>query len=197
MKTPLPLIVAVLTTGPAWASENRQLDAHEHGVGELNIAIDGTTLAMELNAPGADIVGFEYTADSAEDRAAIDTALAVLARPLELFVVPAAADCTLTQAKAELEGDDHDDHGDHDEHGDEDHAEHNDHGDEGAAQHTEFHAEYMLTCANPGGLSDIRLAYFDVFENARELDVQIVTSAGALAVEVERDSPVLDLRGKF
>lgn len=198
MKIVLPALV-VLTAAPAIAEDARELDAHEHGVGELNIAIDGNTVAMEFHAPGADIVGFEYEASSAEDRAAIDAAVAMLAKPLDLFVLPAAAECSVTQASAALESEEeHDEHG-HEEHAEsEAHEDHDDHGhDEAKASHTEFHAEYMLTCGNPDALSDIEFAYFDTFENALELEVQIVTGAGAKAFEVERDAPQLDLRGMF
>lgn len=135
----LPLVLALLAPS-AFAEETRQLDSHEHGVGELNIAFDGNTVAMELRAPGADIVGFEYEAKSTEDRAAIDAAVASLARPLELFLAPAAAECSVKQASATLESEDeHNDHDEHeDEHGhDENHTEADEHGDE----HDEDHAE--------------------------------------------------------
>jgi hypothetical protein len=198
MRTSFPLVFSLLAS-PAFADETRQLDAHEHGVGELNIAFDGNTVAMELHAPGADIVGFEYAAQSSEDRAAIEAAVATLARPLDLFVLPEAAQCTITQASAELESEHaHDDHGDHEEHAEgeaHDDHEHEEHADK--AGHTEFHAEYLLTCADPGAISGIAFAYFDTFENARELEVQIVTASGAQAFGVERDEPTLDLKGMF
>ncbi|MGV6848199.1 MAG: zinc uptake protein ZrgA [Marinibacterium sp.] len=204
MKSSLPAIAALVAANTAIASETRQLGAHEHGVGALDIAIDGKTVALEFHAPGADIVGFEYAAKSAHDRATIDQAVATLARPLDLFVLPGAAQCSVAEARAALESDDHADH-DGDDHGDEDHGGdmHGDHGDanhdehEAHAGHSEFHAEYMLTCANPGAISNMTFAYFDTFENARELKVQIVTGAGARAFEVFRADPVLDLRGVF
>ena len=207
MKNIAPLMIAVLAS-PAMAEESRQLDSHEHGVGELNIAFDGSTVAMEFHAPGADIVGFEYEAENAGDRAAIDTAVATLARPLDLFVLPAAAECSVVQASAALESEeDHDEHGEHEEghehEEDHDHADGHDHdedhGEEHAdeAGHTEFHAEYTLACGNPDALNEIKFAYFDAFENARELEVQIVSASGARAFEVERDEPKLDLRGMF
>lgn len=201
----LPLVLALLAT-PALAQETRQLDSHEHGVGELNIAVDGTTIMMEFHAPGADIVGFEYAAESATDRGAVDAAVATLARPLELFVLPSAAECSVIQASAKLESQDsHDDHGeDHDDdhaEGHDDHAaEHADaHGDDHAekAGHTEFHAEYRLNCGNPDAVSEITFVYFDTFENARKIDVQVISASGAQAFEVERGDPKLDLRGMF
>ena len=202
MTKKLPLVLALLAT-PALAQETRQLDSHEHGVGELNIAVDGNTVAMEFHAPGADIVGFEYAAESVQGRRAIDAAVATLARPLELFVLPPAAECSVVQASAELESEDsHDDHGeghddDHAEEHEEEHADghDDDHADE--AGHTEFHAEYTLTCGNPDALTEITFAYFDTFENAREIEVQIISASGAQAFEVEREDPKLDLRGMF
>ncbi|NNL17892.1 MAG: DUF2796 domain-containing protein [Boseongicola sp.] len=204
MKRLLPVALVAIAS-PALAEETRELDSHEHGVGELNIAIEGGTVAMELHAPGADIVGFEYEAESSEDRAAIDAAVATLARPLELFVMPAAAECTVVQASAALESEEeHDDHvGEHDH--DEDHADDHDHDKEHdhdeeharEANHTEFHAEYTLNCGNAGALSKVTFAYFGAFGNARELEVQIVTASGAQAFEVERNEPTLDLRGMF
>ena len=205
MKQILSLIL-VICAAPAVAQQTRQLDAHEHGVGELQIAFDGNQIAMELHAPGADIVGFEYEAESAEDLAAIDAAIALLSRPQEIFVLPAAAGCAVTSASAELEGEDHDEHGeeDHDDHDEDEHDDHADEGhdedghddhDEDEESHTEFHAEYLLTCSNPDAITGIEFAYFDQFEGARELEVQIVTSSGAMAFEIERDAPSLDLSG--
>ncbi len=226
----------ILFASAASSETERQLDTHEHGVGALNIAIEGTTVAMEFRAPGADIVGFEHAATSAQDRAAIDAAVAILAKPMALFVLPAEAACSVVQASAELESDafseadeahdahdhdahaDHDDeaHADHDEHDhdehDHDHSEqaaHDDHDAEEAhaghdhdaheegASHSEFHAEYTLNCAAPEAVTSITFDYFDQFENARELEVQIVGASGAQAFEVMRDAPRIDVGNLF
>lgn len=215
MKQTLSLI-ALIAAVPALAEDSRELGAHEHGRGTLNIAFDGASIAMEFEAPGADIVGFEYVATSDADLAAIDAAITTLSAPLDLFVLPDAATCLVVAAEAEIEdGTGHDDHGDHedhdhDDHEDEDHAgddhadhdhedhedhgEHNDHDDhEAEASHTEFHAAYTLICDNPEAVADIDFAYFSVFPNAQEVEVQIITASGAQAFDVDRDMPVLDL----
>jgi hypothetical protein len=116
------------------AQEARQMGAHEHGVGQLNIAFDGDQIAMELHAPGADIVGFEYAATRAEDVAKVTAAVAALESPLELFSFPAAAGCTVIDAMAALENEEghegHEDHEGHEGHeGHEDHEGHEGHGD--------------------------------------------------------------------
>lgn len=192
----LPFSVALLSASSAFAESTRQLDAHEHGVGQLDIAFDGSDIAISLHAPGADIVGFEHPAETAEDRAAIDAAMATLARPLELFVFPDAAECTVMQASAELESERGENHAEHDhdhEHG-HDHEDHaHEHSDE--ATHSEFHAEYQLNCVNPDAITQVNFAYFEIFENARELEIQMVGNAGAQGFEVERGAPILDLKG--
>lgn len=189
MNKTIPFL-ALVAAAPAVAEGTRQLDAHEHGVGALNIAIEGANVAMEFHAPGADIVGFEYVAQRDEDRAAIASAISVLGAPLELFVLPEAAGCRVTEAEVDLEGDeghaDHHEH-DHDEHDHDAHAEH-----EEGDNHTEFHAEYRLTCDDTAALTGMTFAFFDVFPNAREIEVQLLSSTGARAFEVDRNSPVLD-----
>jgi len=201
---PILALSAIVAT-PTFAEETRQLDAHEHGVGQLDIAFDDTQIAIELHAPGADIVGFEYGAESAEDRAAVEVAVATLAKPLDLFVLSEAAGCSVVNASAGLESEEnHDEHADDhgDKHADEEHG-HDDHAEEGRedhaseAGHTEFHAEYLLTCADPTAITDITFAYFDAFPNALEVEVQVISHTGATSFEVERDAPTLDLRGMF
>ena len=198
---PLAAIAAALTS-PALAQDHRDLDAHEHGVGQLDIAVEGGRILMELHAPGADIVGFEHAAESAEDRAALEDAVAVLARPLDLFALPDAAGCAVTVASAALIGeDDHverseqEEHTEHDHH--EGHAGHDDHEDheEHEHGHTEFLARYTLDCDDTAAVTQIGFPYFETFPTALELEVQMITDTGARAFEVERDSPVLDLDG--
>ena len=195
MKLLLLIALALVSTTPVFAEQTRQLDAHEHGVGQLDIAFDGKQISMELHAPGADIVGFEYAAESAEDRAKVDAAVAMLVRPLDLFVITEAAGCTIVQASAELERDegqaDHED--EHDDHEDANHQEKN----TDEPRHTEFHAEYLFACANPDAVTEITFTYFDAFPNALEVEVQLISNKGATSFEVERDAPALDLRGMF
>ncbi|MEM8753487.1 MAG: DUF2796 domain-containing protein [Pseudomonadota bacterium] len=209
-------VVVLAAAAAAQASDQRSLGAHEHGSGALDIAFEGGSVAMAFEAPGADIVGFEHEAKSAEDRAAIDAAIATLAKPLDLFTPPEAAGCVVTAANVSLvaEGDEHGDHGhedhaaddhdhghghdhDHDETAsDDDHDHGHDHAEE-AGGHTEFQAEYTLACADPDAFDALDFAYFERFPNAEELDVQIVTEDGAKAFEVERDAPRLDLAGEI
>jgi len=179
--------LAVATTGAIAEETRRELDAHQHGHGSLTIAIEGGQVLMALEVPGADIVGFEHVADSDDDKAKVAAAKAMLADPMSLFVLPAAAGCSVEATEVALVGDEHEDETDH-----EDEAGHDDHEDEEGG-HAEFHAEYQLACAAPDELSSIVFAYFEAFSNAEELEVGLITEATQALYEVERDDPMVDL----
>jgi hypothetical protein len=182
------MMVLVMAALPAAAEERRELGAHEHGHSVLNIAIEGGAIAMELIAPGADIVGFEHAASTAEQRAAVEQARAVLADPLALFVLPASAGCALESAEIALGTEEHED-----EHAEEHDADAEEHGHE--ASHSAFHAEYAISCASPDHLGSIEFAFFESFPGAQEVEVTVITENGQTQHEVERDAPRIDLKG--
>ncbi|MCU0733596.1 MAG: DUF2796 domain-containing protein [Hyphomonas sp.] len=211
MLAALALIAAV----PAVAGERRELGAHQHGRGTLNFAIDGYKIALELEAPGADIAGFEHEAKSEKDKAAIKQAIATLQAPLTLFKLPEAANCKVAEAKVELETGEHghahpaDDHG-HGEpgkaaadkggdgHGD-GHDHDHDHGgnksDSADATHSAFHAEYLLECASPAEFKSLTLDYFAAFKAAEGLTIEVIAPKGQSKFEATRGNPVVDLSG--
>jgi hypothetical protein len=219
-RTTLRTTVAALSTVsvfalPVAAEGTRHADAHVHGTGHLNIAVEGSQIAMELRAPGADIVGFEYAPESDADKKAVENAIALLSDPLALFVLPDAAGCKVVEAGAELHGEDHDEEHGHDDHAHDDHDhddhkdahkdehahnehsheeehDHNDHAhEEEHAEHSEFHAEYLLDCAAVETIDKVEMAYFKTFENAKALEIQMVTPLGATQVELHHDDPYL------
>ncbi|MGH1480311.1 MAG: DUF2796 domain-containing protein [Geminicoccales bacterium] len=169
--------LALLCVAPALAEgEKRELGAHEHGHSELNIAIEGNRIEMELIAPGADIVGFEHAAESKEDKTAVEQAEERLGEPLPLFALSPDAGCSVESASVEIEGD-------HEEH-------------EGEASHNEFHAAYTLTCSVPDALDGIDFAvFFDSFAGAEEIEVTVISEKGQSSYEVERDAPTVDFQG--
>ena len=70
-------------------------DPHQHGVGQLNVAIQGDHVEIELETPGADIVGFEHPPRTAEQKKAVQNAARTLRNGSAIFVFPAAARCKL------------------------------------------------------------------------------------------------------
>lgn len=191
-RSALAVAATALAVAPLAAEEaHRELGAHEHGHSTLNIAIEGNLIAMELEAPGADIVGFEHVAESAEDKAAVERAEAALMEPLALFVLPEAAGCAVESAAVEIEGEgEHEEKAHEEEHAEADHDAH-----EGEAGHSEFHAAYALTCADADQIDAIEFAYFATFAGVQEVEVTVITDTGQRRFEVERDEPRVELQG--
>ena len=184
------IIAAALAVSlPAMAAEeHRELGAHEHGHGKLNIAIEGNRVSMELEVPGADIVGFEHEASTPEQKATVEKAKATLSDALAVFKLPAAAGCKLAEAKVAVQAEDEHEH--------EAEAKKEDPKPDGAKEeehHSEFHATYAIDCASPAKLTAIEFKYFDLFAGAQELDVNLVTLKGQTSYEVTREAPKLEL----
>ena len=187
------------------AEETRQVDKHEHGVGELNIAIQSNTMVLEFMIPGADVVGFEYEAKSEQDKATVSAALTKFDDYNNIFIIPTNSKCILISSKINInQEDDHDDHDDHDEHdGHDDHEAHDDHDghdDHDELQeeaHNEFYAKYTFECGDIKSLDLLEFPYFETFSNSGELEVQFVSEIGSTSFEVEADSPIINIEGKI
>lgn len=171
------------------AEEHRELGPHEHGHGKLNIAVEGNRVSMELEVPGADIVGFEHEASTPDQKAAVEKAKATLGDALGVFKLPAGAGCKLAEAKVAIQAEDEHEHVDSGALQEE--AKADDEKDE--HHHSEFHVAYAIDCASPAKLTGIEFKYFDLFAGARELDVNLVTPKGQTSYEVTREAPKLEL----
>ena len=183
---PLPgLIIAAMICASSVAASQA---VHVHGQGRINIAIEGDRLFMELESPGADIVGFEHAASSAGEKAMVAAAIEQLDDPMQLLRFDPAAACEVRQASASLEGYE-DEHEEHDEQ--ETRAGHDEHADQEA--HGSFIAEYEFACADMNELEFIEFRYFDRFVNAQSLEVVLIDGRGQRRLEVERTDPVLRL----
>lgn len=190
------MALAATASAIAYAEEHRELGPHVHGHGNLNIAVEDKRVSMELEVPGMDIVGFEHDATTDDQKAAMEKAKAQLTLPLAVFKVPAAAGCTVADAKVAVEAEHHHD-GDADEDHDHDHdkAAGEDHDHDEHEGHKEFHVTYALDCAKPANITSIDFDYFKLFAGAHDLTVNIVTAKAQNTYNVTRDAPSLDLAG--
>ncbi|UVM04517.1 DUF2796 domain-containing protein [Pseudomonas laurylsulfatiphila] len=164
--------------------EHGSLGAHEHGVGRLNAALDGKTLALELQSPAMNLVGFEHVATSDADKAKVAAARALLEQPLSLFNLPKAAGCVVENQELEspLFGDTPDADDDHDEDAKDEH--HHD--------HSEIHAHYQFTCATPDALKTLDLAnIFNAFPATQKIQVQLIGPSGQQGVDVTAKAAAL------
>lgn len=176
-------LVVLATVLCAWAltvgAAEREHGSHVHGVGNLNVAIDGTTVEIEFESPGANIVGFEHAAKTAKDRATIEKAAAGLKAGDKLFAFPEAAECRLTDAEVETpDTHDHDKHA-HEKTGASDDA------------HSEFDAHYRYRCDQPARLTHIDVNVFRLFPATRTLEVQAISPRGQHAQTLTPTAPRL------
>jgi len=197
------LIFFNFSIAKVFAEETRQVDKHEHGVGELNIATEGDVIEFEFMIPGADIVGFEYVAKSDTDIASIKKALKTFENYENIFTLPKNSRCQLTEKQVALkeDEDDHDDHEGHDEHDDheghDDHDDHEGHDEHAEENHNEFYAKYSFECSDIKAINNVEFPYFSTFPNSGELEVQFISSIGSVSFEVEAEEPSINIDGKI
>jgi Protein of unknown function (DUF2796) len=174
----------------AAAAQHRHSGAHEHGRSTLNIAIEGTRISLELEAPGADIVGFEHNARTARQQAAIEQAKKQLLAPQALFKFPSAAGCVVAAASVDIEGGEHG----HDQPRDKATAQKKaDAADE--RSHSHFRGQYAFTCTAPAGITVLEFGYFQAFAGAQKLEVNVITPKGQTRFEVTRAKARISLAG--
>ena len=170
--------------------------AHVHGQGHVNIAFENDRIYMELESPGADIVGFEYAARSTAETEAVAKALAMLQDALQMLRFDAGAGCSVVGASADIETEDaHDGHDGHDGH---DHNEHEAGGTspdqpQAGMAHAAYIAEYEIRCANIDALKSIEFTYFEHFRNAQSLNIVLIQGAQQRQLQIDRSNPVLTL----
>ena len=205
-----PVLCAMAIYGLASANVTAQ---HVHGVVELGIVVEGGMVAVTLNAPLSDVVGFEHAPENDEQLELVRQAAAMLSDPDAMFGLADSASCRIsgtsidgpayvTQHLAEDNAgpadhdDDHhdthdshggeDDHADHDEHADhDDHADSGDHDDHDSEQHEEVNASYEWECGNVSALESLALRFTEGFAGVETIEIQILTSAGAQVVTAE------------
>lgn len=171
-----------LLSGTAFAHE-----AHVHGVGKLDVALEGNTLSLHLDSPLVNLVGFEHAANSAKDRQAVQAMSKTLRNAAAVFVISAAAGCKASTVKlvsaaldpallgetaakpAAAGADAHDGHADLD-------------------------ADFVFTCSAPERLQRIDVKLFDAFKGFQSIDVQLVTAKRQGAAKLTPSSATLNLQ---
>ena len=162
---------ALGTIQGSWAAAPREAGAHVHGSAELNVAVEGNEVFIELHSPGMNLVGFEHQPSTEAERQALADALATLESGATVFRFSDAASCTLTSASvaSQLESD-----------GDDEHKEHQ-------SAHSEVHGEWTYVCSAPEALSGIEVLVFERFPATEDIDVQLITATQQRSVELTAD----------
>lgn len=177
-------LAGIATAGESQAQ--RQHDSHVHGIAQLNLAVEGSELHIEIESPAFNIVGFEHEPSSAADRERIDHAIRVLQDGERLFGMTQAAGCRLVAVDIDTpfgevgagtpSGSDHEhEHKAGHEHdaGHEKQEEH-DHEAGPGHEHGDIDAAYRFDCERVDRLTGIDVGLFRAFPATERLDVQYV-----------------------
>ena len=141
------------------------LAQHSHGVAKLDVAIEGSRLALELAAPMGDLVGFERDPRDAKERAAVEDALAFLGSG-KAFVPAAGGGCRMDPPRVERIST--------------------------GPGHAEAKASIAYACANAAGLAPVDAAgFFARFPKLKRVDVRMVTARGQSAARLTPARPAL------
>jgi hypothetical protein len=176
----LACIAGAFAMAPAVAHE-----AHVHGVGQLDVALDGRTLSLHLESPLINLIGFEHAATSAPDRQAAQTMGVQLRGAEKVFVTTPGAQCRATSVKlasaaldpallgekpaaADAKAVDHD-------------------------GHANLDADFMFDCAHPEQLQAIDVRLFDTYPGFHRIDVQAVTPKSQSAATLAPGATVIPL----
>ena len=196
-----PLAYAMAICGLAPASVPAQ---HVHGVVELGVVVEGSTVAVSLNAPLSDVVGFEHAPESDEQLETIREAAAMLSNADAMFGLADSADCRISDTSVEGPGyvvqhlaEDHADSAESDDHqhdthysqgiesAHDEHAESAVHDDHDSEQHEEINASYEWVCGNVSDLESLDLRFTESFASVETIEIQILTSVGAHVTTAE------------
>lgn len=156
-----PRFLALIAFLPAVAQAQ-----HVHGHAEMQVAVDGDTLQIVLEAPSGDIVGFEREAETDEERQQVAGIIEALEGPDALLVLNEAAGCEIASSEAEFEV-------------------------EGG--HAEFHVTQMFDCTDISALGTAETPLMASYPSLAEIEATIVTGAGASLAELEPDENSLEI----
>jgi len=123
----------------ASAFNDAHLDAHVHGLVEINLVAEATHIELNITSPLMNLVGFEYAPRTEAEKAALHAMAAHFDTPHKWLQFN-GNQCELTQHNISHGKDEHDDH---------DHHHGHDH-DKQESQHAELEANYQFKCDSKG-----------------------------------------------
>jgi hypothetical protein len=148
---------------------------HQHGVGNLEISLDGGALAVRLTLPVESLVGFERAPKNEAEWKRAAAALEKLRATGEWLRPAAAGACALKSAR--LDGSVLDP--------------------AGAAQtkggHADVVADVAFDCKAPAALKTIEVRLFEAFTRLKRIDSKVVTARGASAQALRRGDALVKL----
>jgi hypothetical protein len=165
----LPALTVSLAALLAAAHLAARAAPHQHGVGAMDVALDGAALTVTLRLPLDTLVGYERAPRTAAERAAADAVLLQLRDASTLLVPDAAAGCRaqppaidagpLAPGAQPVRG-----------------------------EHADLEATYTFTCAQSAQLRAIALPIFETLPRLQRVDVQVAGPQGQRKATLRRSA---------
>ena len=162
--------------------------AHVHGLAELAIVQEDDSLHLELISPAINIVGFESPAKTAEQIAAVESAVSILESTRKLFSFT-GVECSGTKIEVDVSVVEAANRHVHD-HG----HEMGKHTDGPPHDHGEIDANYSFQCREGADLTGVTVELFDQFRGIETVRVMWVTDIEQRTQTLTGDSRHIKLR---
>jgi hypothetical protein len=176
-------MVVGLTALRSMVLATSQPEAHVHGTGKINIAVEGTQATVEFFAPAESIYGFEHAATSASEKQQSDAALQRLEKDMSRIVqFDTTLTCRFSKKHVRVTNDA--------DHSDDPH--HHDHA-KPSATHSEVQAEFTVSCRKPLPGSVVRFGVTTVFPQLKAVAVQVLSESKQVGADITEDQGGVEL----
>ena len=199
----LSLLFVIFLAGVFKTLAQGSLEAHVHGEASLNLVLDDQSLFIEFESPAYNLVGFEHEPKDQIQQKEVQDSLSLLSRPRKVFGFSAQAGClvesvsvTTTMAgvgknTVGYEEEHHEEEHHEEEHHEEEHHDHSDGDSTNKESHSEFKANYLMICSEPGKLRTIEFKLFKEFLGLKSVQVQWINGEGQGYIELNAESSKL------
>lgn len=171
----LPALLC-LSVGTALAHEHSTLGAHEHGVADLNVAIEDSQLLIQIEMPAFNLLGFERSPRNDEEKQRLHDTREAVDDPLHWLPLPRVAACSLAEKNTDrpfwrgLEEPE-------------------------ASGHADIHLTYRFHCEHPEAIERLSFkALFTRFPGNESLKTQVIYPNGQFFVTLTPAHPDFALK---
>lgn len=172
----LQILCAGALAGVVWSGAAVAGKAHVHGVVQVNVAIDGPQLRIDLDAPLDNLLGFERAPRTPAERQAAAELLTSLRQPAtgaRLFAPPPGAACVPTEAEVSAPAL-------------EPAAARPGAGQPQDPAHADLAASYSFRCQQPAALSGLQTGLFDAYRRIQRIEVLVAGPQGQVRQVLKR-----------
>ena len=189
----LSLLLIIFLYGVLKTLAQGSLEAHVHGKASLNLVLDGQSLFIEFESPAYNLVGFEHEPKDQIQQKEVQDTLSLLSRPRKVFGFSAQAGCLVESVSVTttMAGVGKNTVGYEEEHHEEEHHDHSDGDSTNKESHSEFKANYLMICSEPGKLRTIEFKLFKEFLGLKSVQVQWINGEGQGYIELNAESSKL------